>query len=330
VSGERRQPGLDAAAPTAKRRGIDFYETAGAFLMPTPLIALDWGTTRARAYLISGTGEVLERRLADQGIQSVPAGGYPAAFEALAGDFRRAQPEAKVVLAGMVGSRNGWIEAPYVPCPASPEDIAAAGMHATLSDGTQATILPGLSCDLGAFDVMRGEETLIVGLGLADGIACLPGTHSKWAQVEGGRITGFASFMTGEVYGLLREQSILSRLAEPADPAGEAEGTARGLAAVSRPGGLLNAAFAARTEVLAGRMPGSAIGPYLSALLVGTEIAAARAMYGEFGTVHLVADGVMAKSYGAALAAAGLATQLTSPEVAFIAGVGRLAGGLAA
>lgn len=298
--------------------------------MPTPLIALDWGTTRARAFLISETGEVLERRVADQGIQSVPAGGYPAAFEALAGDFRRAHPDARVVLAGMVGSRNGWIEAAYVPCPASPEAIAEAGMRATLSDGTDATILPGLSCDLGAFDVMRGEETLIVGLGLSDGLACLPGTHSKWAKVEGGRISGFASFMTGEVYGLLRETSILSRLAEPADAEGEVDGTARGLAAVTRPGGLLNAAFAARTEILAGRMRGAAVGPYLSALLVGSEIAGARALFGDFGTVHLVADGVMAKSYGAALAAAGLDVRLTSPEAAFIAGVSRLAGGLAA
>jgi 2-dehydro-3-deoxygalactonokinase len=298
--------------------------------MPTPLIALDWGTTRARAFLISETGEVLERRTADQGIQSVPTGGYPAAFEALAGDFRRARPDARVVLAGMVGSRNGWIEAAYVPCPASPEAIAAAGMRVTLTDGTAATILPGLSCDLGAFDVMRGEETLIVGLGLVDGLVCLPGTHSKWAHVEGGRIRGFASFMTGEVYGLLREHSILSRLAEPADAAAECEGTARGLAAVARPGGLLNAAFAARTEVLAGRMNGSAVGPYLSALLVGHEIAGARALFGGFTAVHLVADGVLAQSYGAALAAAGLSCHLTTPEAAFIAGIGRLANDLSA
>jgi len=298
--------------------------------MPTPLIALDWGTTRARAFLISEAGELLERRTADQGIQSVPAGGYPAAFEALAGDFRRARPDARVVLAGMVGSRNGWVEAPYVACPAAPDAIAKAGMRVTLSDGTAAMIVPGLSCDLGAFDVMRGEETLIVGLGLDDGLVCLPGTHSKWAHVEGGRIRAFASFMTGEIYGLLRENSILSRLAEASDAESETDGTARGLAAVARPGGLLNAAFAARTEVLAGRMRGGAVGPYLSALLVGHEIAGARALFGDVETVHLVADGVLAQSYGAALAAAGLAARLTTPEAAFIAGVTRLAAGLGA
>lgn len=293
--------------------------------MPRPLIALDWGTTRARAFLISGAGEVLERRSADQGIQSVPAGGFPAAFEAIAGDLRKAAPDAGIVLAGMVGSRNGWIEAHYVACPASPDEIADAGMKVTLTDGSPATILPGLSCDEGAFDVMRGEETLIVGLGLDDGIACLPGTHSKWARVEGGRIIRFASFMTGEIYGLLRQHSILSRLAEEPSDEDVARGVAAGLAASARPGGLLNTAFASRSEVLAGRMPGGAVGPYLSALLVGHEVAGAQALLGRSDTVHLVAEGVLAQSYGAALAAAGIEARVTTPEAAFIAGVRRLA-----
>ncbi|RYF88279.1 MAG: hypothetical protein EON95_20580, partial [Caulobacteraceae bacterium] len=196
--------------------------------------------------------------------------------------------------------------------------------------GTAATILPGLSCDEGAFDVMRGEETLIVGLGLIDGIACLPGTHSKWAEVKGGRITRFASFMTGEVYGLLREHSILSRLASEPKEGDAAEGMRRGLAAAQRPGGLLNAAFHARSDVLGGRMQGGAVGPYLSALLVAQEIEGARALFGGLGNLHLVADGVLAGSYGRALAAAGLDHGLTTPEDAFVAGVTRLARGLAA
>ncbi|MET3889677.1 2-dehydro-3-deoxygalactonokinase [Bosea sp. OAE506] len=298
--------------------------------MPRPLIALDWGTTRARAFLISAAGEVLERRSAEQGIQSVPVGAFPAAFEAIAGDLRRMAPEAQIVLAGMVGSRNGWVEAAYVPCPAAPDAIAAAGLKVALADGTPALILPGLSCDEGAFDVMRGEETLIVGLGLEDGIACLPGTHSKWALVEGGRITRFASFMTGEIWGLLRQNSILSRLAEEPSEEGARLGLAAGFAASPRPGGLLNTAFAARSEVLAGRLPGSAVGPYLSALLVGHEIAGALAMFGRHDTVHLVADGAMAESYGAGLAAAGLKTIVTTPEAAFVAGIRRLAGAIAA
>ena len=298
--------------------------------MPKPLIALDWGTTRARAFLISDKGEVLQRRVADQGIQSISAGGYPAAFEALAGDFRRAAPDAAIVLAGMVGSRNGWIEAPYVACPAAPQDLAAAAITAELDARTTATILPGLSWDDGAFDVMRGEETLIVGLGLADGIACLPGTHSKWAEVKDGRIVRFASFMTGEVYGLLRNNSILGRLAQEPQAGDADEGAARGRAGARRAGGLLNSAFAARTEVLAGRMPGGAVGPYLSALLVGQEILGAEALFGGHSQVHLVADGALAESYGGELAAAGREVRLVTPEDAFVAGVKRLAAGLQA
>lgn len=298
--------------------------------MPKPLIALDWGTTRARAFLIGEDGAVLGKRGADRGIQSVPAGGFPAAFAEIAGEFRRAQPDAAVLLAGMVGSRNGWVEAPYVACPAAPEDIAAAGLAVTLDDGTRATILPGLSCDEGAFDVMRGEETLIVGLGLSDGVVCLPGTHSKWAEIKGGRITRFASFMTGEVYGLLREHSILSRLASEPTEDDAAEGSRSGLAAAQRPGGLLNAAFHARSDVLGGRMQGGAVGPYLSALLVAQEIEGARALFGGLANLHLVADGVLAGSYGRALAAAGLDHTPTTPEDAFVAGVTRIAAGLRA
>jgi 2-dehydro-3-deoxygalactonokinase len=297
--------------------------------MSKPLIAIDWGTTRARAFLIGADGVVIDRRSADQGIQSVPEGGFPAAFDAIAGEFRRSHPDAAIALAGMIGSRNGWVEAPYVACPAAPAAIASAAMPVTLADGAQALILPGLSCDEGAFDVMRGEETLIVGLGLEDGLVCLPGTHSKWAVIESGRIARFASFMTGEVYGLLRQNSILSRLA--AEPAGNeaADGARLGFAAAGLAGGLLNAAFAARTEVLAGRMAPGCVGPYLSALLVSQEIAGAMAIFGRPDRIQLVADGVMAQSYGAALAAASLAFEITSPEAAFITGISRLAGGLA-
>jgi len=325
-----RNPTLLTAADAARRVCALFTLPLPEPAMPKPLIALDWGTTRARAFLISETGEVLQRRVADQGIQSVPAGGYPAAFEALAGDFRRAAPDAPILLAGMVGSRNGWIEAAYVACPASPEEIAAAAIRVELDKNTTATILPGLSWDDGAFDVMRGEETLIVGLGLTDGIACLPGTHSKWAEIKGGRITRFASFMTGEVYGLLRENSILSRLAEAPSGTDAAEGAVRGRAASSRAGGLLNSIFAARTEVLGGRMPGGAVGPYLSALLVAQEIAGAQALFGHGAEIHLVADGALGESYGGELEAAGLKVQRITPEAAFLAGVRRLSSGLTA
>lgn len=292
--------------------------------MTKSLIAIDWGTTRARAFLIGADGEVKQRRSADRGIQSVASGGFPAAFEEIAGELRWAEPEAAVLLAGMVGSRNGWIEAPYVACPASAEAIASAALPVTLEDGSAARILPGLSCDEGAFDVMRGEETLIVGLGLQDGMVCLPGTHSKWAEIRGGRITRFASFMTGEIFGLLRQHSILARLADEPTGTDAATGLQRGLAAARRDGGVLNTAFAARTEVLAGRMSGGEVGPYLSALLVAEEVRGAIARLGRPETVDLVAEGAVADSYRSALDAAGLSFRVTTPEAAFAAGAVRL------
>ena len=295
----------------------------------SPILALDWGTTRARAVLIGSDGTVLARRAAASGIQGVAGRGFPGAFEAVGGVLPTHAPEATIVLCGMVGSRNGWVEAPYGPCPATPEAIAAAALAVSLEDGTPVRILPGLSCDEGAFDVMRGEETLVIGLDGGDGLVCLPGTHSKWAQRKGGRITRFASFMTGEVYGLLREHSILGRLAEEATEEDRRDGVQRGLAASRRPAGLLNAAFAARTEVLAGRMRGGAVGPYLSALLVGQEIAGARALFGAPGRVDLVAEGELAESYAAALEQAGIAYRLVGPEQAFVAGIRRLAAAMA-
>jgi 2-dehydro-3-deoxygalactonokinase len=135
--------------------------------------------------------------------------------------------------------------------------------------------------------------------------------------------------MTGEVYGLLRNGSILGRLAEEPAEADAASGAARGRAGARRPGGLLNTAFAARTEVLAGRMRGGEVGPYLSALLVGQEIAGAQAMFGQQNQINLVADGALAESYGGALAAAGLAVTMVTPEEAFVAGIRRLAGDIA-
>lgn len=297
--------------------------------MPKPLIALDWGTTRARAFLISGTGEVLERRIADRGIQSVPAGGYPEAFAELAGDFRETAPDAAIVLAGMVGSRNGWIEARYVPCPASPAEIAANAIKAAIDAATTATILPGLSCDDGAFDVMRGEETLIVGLGLSDGIACLPGTHSKWAEIRQGRITRFASFMTGEIYGLLRNDFIRPARRSPFGRGrrGWRHAWPRCGRPTRRP-----AQHRFRRPHRGSRRPDA--GRRSRALSLG---AAGRA--GDRGGGGPVRQGPdypsrcgrrPGQSYGAGLQARGHAIQLISPEAAFVAGVRRLAADLPA
>ena len=183
----------------------------------TALIAVDWGTTSARAYRLDDRGEVCDARAAPLGIQQVK-GGYPDALAALLGDW--SSDTAPRLACGMIGSRQGWIEAPYVDCPA-PVDALARGIVRT-QDGALA-IVPGLVCRGmdGMPDVMRGEETQIAGAianEAAPTLAILPGTHSKWALVHGGTIVAFTTHMTGEVFAVLHEHSILGRmLAPPAD-----------------------------------------------------------------------------------------------------------------
>ena len=177
-----------------------------------PLIALDWGTSALRAARIDTHGNVIEERALPRGILTVAPGGFPAVFqEAVAG--WPVGRDTLFLLSGMVGSRQGWIEAPYCACPAGFADIAAA--LAWVEPG-RIGIVPGLSCERdGVPDVMRGEETQVFGalalLGVDEGTFVLPGTHSKWASVRQGRIESFSTFMTGEFYALLRRHSILAR-----------------------------------------------------------------------------------------------------------------------
>ena len=239
------------------------------------MIAIDWGTSSLRGALLADDGAVLEERSFARGILTVPAGEFPAVFDAHFGDWTQA-PDALCLISGMAGSQQGWIEAPYCACPASLADVAA--QLAWVQPGRIA-IVPGLSCEhAGAPDVMRGEETQVFGamrlLGIDRGTLVLPGTHSKWVQVEAGRIRGFATLMTGEFYALLREHSILSR-SLPADD-GELHGAGfdAGVAHALRSPGLLESAFSVRTLALFERMAPAAMPSYLSGLVIGAELRA--------------------------------------------------------
>ena len=214
----------------------------------------------------------------------------------------------------MITSRQGWVEVPYCACPAGSRELAAALLrHQTQALGA-IHFVPGLSLigTDGVPDVIRGEETQILGqIGGAAGGArqaiVLPGTHSKWALVEGGRIVWFATFMTGEVFGVLKEHSILGRLM--AGDAPDEAAFARGLGyARTGPGGLLKRLFSARTLGLFDRLPASAAASYLSGLLIGSEIAEALPCLpaGELGEVTVIGDSALAERYRAAIEAAGL------------------------
>ena len=207
------------------------------------LIAVDWGTTRLRAMLVSHDGAILDVSMADRGIMAVPAGGFPDVLRGVVAPWIVRHGRLPVVMAGMVGSRNGWVEAPYAECPASIADLAARVVRIPF-DGADVLLVPGLSFrdTSGTPDVMRGEETKIAGAGIATGTVVTPGTHSKWISLRDGVVEGFVSFMTGDFYGALKDHTILGKLAEePEDPAG----FARGLAAARRYGGLTHQACGA-------------------------------------------------------------------------------------
>jgi 2-dehydro-3-deoxygalactonokinase len=245
---------------------------------PPALIGLDWGTTAFRAYRLDAGGGVLEARSAAAGILKVPEGDFEGVLEREIGPWLAAAPGLPVIASGMITSRQGWVEVPYCPCPAGSAEIAAALLRHETMAGRAIHFVPGLSivgAD-GVPDVIRGEETQIIGavggeVGAARGrrLLVLPGTHSKWAQVDDGRLVWFATFMTGELFAVLKEHSILGRMM-----AGERDDDAafrRGLA-YARAGGLLKRLFSARTLGLFGALPESATASYLSGLLIGTEV----------------------------------------------------------
>ena len=252
---------------------------------PTALVAIDWGSSALRGARLGARGTVLEQRSFARGVLTVAAGEFPAVFDACFGDWTGAGA-ASCLISGMAGSKQGWREAPYCPCPAGFDDLAAQLMWLELGAGRAAVaIVPGLSCEhpcglptLPSIpDVMRGEEVQIFGAmqltGLNNGIFVLPGTHSKWAQVSGGQVTGFQTYMSGEFFALLSQQSILSRTLDQDAPPDD-DAFALGVRRAAQAGGLLHHAFGARTLALFARMGAASLTSYLSGLVIGAELAA--------------------------------------------------------
>lgn len=239
--------------------------------MPS-LIAVDWGTSSLRGARLDEAGRVLEEKSAPLGILNVSNGDFAGTFASSFSDWMK--PAGSVCLiSGMAGSRQGWAESPYVACPAGPDELRQR-LH-WIEPGRIA-LVPGLSDEQRDVpDVMRGEEVQIFGAmrlaGLTDGLFVLPGTHSKWATVRGGRIIGFRTFMTGEFYGLLSQHSILARTLEADAPLDEAA-FLRGVARAGNGEGLLHNAFGVRALALFGRLPPSESASYLSGLLIGEEL----------------------------------------------------------
>ena len=289
------------------------------------LIALDWGTSSLRAYLLGEGGAVIGSRQQPWGILHLPEGGFVAALQGVAGDWLAAQPGLPLIASGMVGSAQGWREAPYAPCPADGRSLAAQLLAFDPGPGLRLHIVPGVRLAGERPDVMRGEETQVVGLlarepELAAGCALvMPGTHSKWVQVRGGEIVGFSTYMTGELFALLAQHSILGRPAREAGAAVSDAAFARGVAAVrAHAAGATPLLFSARTLVLGGQLAAADSLEYLSGLLVGEEIRCALQAGPPADALPrlLVGDAALCRRYQRALALFGLSSELAADGAA--------------
>ena len=285
-------------------------------LVGKALVTIDWGTTNRRIFLLDADGAVVRREADTLGVTAVPAGGFPAEMARLRDRFG----DVPFLLAGMIGSNRGWVEAPYLPCPVRVEDLRDSLLWV---EPGRTAIVPGACMTGGRADVMRGEEVQLLGAVAAGLVApnallCLPGTHAKWAHVTDGALAGFRTVMTGEMFALLRAHSLLAPQlsGEVVDGAPFREGVAQGL----EEGALLSDLFGTRARILLGRLRIEDAASYVSGLLLGADLRIGLDGAPE-GLIGLIGDPALTRLYGAALDEAGRSHQEVDGERAFLAGM---------
>lgn len=299
------------------------------------LLACDWGTTNLRAWTLDADNRIVEDRDFELGVSRLKPGEAAARFQE---EVRPAFDAVHLpaILCGMIGSNLGWTTVPYVDCPAAFEDLARS-LVAVEAHGHPVRIVPGLRGAglTGGPDVMRGEETQLFGWIAQDPsraqgrhIVCHPGTHAKWALIEDGRIVRFVTVMTGELFALLRQHSVLKHDAEP----GDESAFDNGVGAAGDGGALAARLFTARARVVGGHAEPESTPSYLSGLLIGAEIAAAPALIGARpgDPVSLLGDPKLCRWYARAMRAQGVEVSSYDGEAAAIQGLASLArlGGL--
>ena len=280
--------------------------------MEGPFIAVDWGTTNRRAWRIGADGAAEAEEKDGRGMISVPPGGFAAEAAAL----RARLGDLPMLCAGMAGSNRGWAETAYLPCPLNLDAIAAALFWV---EPGRAGLLPGVAMQGERADVMRGEEVQALGAVAAglvppDALLCLPGTHCKWAEMGGGRLEDFVTAMTGELFALLRDHSLLGE-----QLAGDVAPGPAFLEGVAASGAdLLARLFEVRAAALLGRRAGAEAAAYASGLLIGADVRG-RGVAGR--DVYVLAEPPLGALYGAAIRALGGRGVAVDGRAAFRAGI---------
>jgi 2-dehydro-3-deoxygalactonokinase len=282
------------------------------FAMDRLLIGLDWGISFLRAYLLDGRGSIVDTVFKQAGILQVGDRSFEDVLEASVGHWLDRNPAVPILACGMIGSRQGWLEAPYLDCPAGLKELAENLCPLDRRQGRRIWFVPGITRRAAdnTPDVMRGEETQIFGALQDNQKRChfiLPGTHSKWVMVENGQIVRFTTFMTGELFAVLCRHSILGRLMEDAgdDESAFQKGLEASLRAFDNGRGLMSQLFSVRSLGLFNDVPASGLRSYLSGLLIGTEIAEATHQIRDKRLFRLIGDSNLSRLYARALDASG-------------------------
>ncbi len=278
-------------------------------------IAADWGTSHLRLWLMDDQDKVLQHIASDRGMSSLMPDQFETTLVEMVGDALPAQGDVPVICCGMAGSRQGWSEAPYGNVPCRPPSIDQATRVKTDDPRLSVFILPGIK-QLPAADVMRGEETQISGF-LAEspnfnGVLCLPGTHCKWVHISAGEVVSFRTFMTGEMFALICNNSVLRH--SVTDDGWDAKAFEVAVSdAISRPSAVSGNLFSIRAESLLCDLDSAAARARISGLLIGIELAAARPYWLGQDVVIVGASGI-ATAYSTALAQQGAQTRSVIAE----------------
>lgn len=289
----------------------------------TDIVGVNWGSSNFRAYRIAADGSALDEFAAPAGVALLDRTGMAAQMDAL---VARWPDHGPIYASGMIGSNIGWVEVPYAEAPAGLAEMAGAAMPAQIGSAP-VRIVPGIACRRafdGGPDILRGEEIELLGLSAlagVDGLVALPGTHTKWARVEGGRIADFFTSMSGEIFDRLTAQGLLASIVEGeardggAFLEGVAAGSARGL-------GLGTLLFGARARVIRGELLRADAASYIRGLLIGSELADALAVHPDLAraSVPLVGNGPLCRLYASALASIGVTARLVDSREACLHG----------
>lgn len=285
------------------------------------MIGLDWGTTSFRAFLIDQDGHVLDQKTNENGILAVPNNDFEGVLISAIKAWPDQHPALPIVASGMITSRNGWLETPYLSLPANINDFANALTPLTLSNDIVIHFITGASYENenGVPDIMRGEETQIIGEIKARDkeIFLLPGTHSKWAITQDEKIIGFTSFMTGEVYAALKDHTILGALMKECSTLNDDAFLKGVLMRQKQDISILHQIFASRTLALFDKLENKDIADYLSGLLIGEEIKSALNQYdvNKETIIKIIGRGDLAARYARALDVFGLNHKIINDEV---------------